>query len=40
MAVGFDLTPYMKEGDNVLAVRTDNNWFYREKRTNSKFSVE
>ena len=37
MAVGFDLTPYMKEGDNVLAVRTDNNWFYREKRTNSKF---
>lgn len=37
MAVGFDLTPYMKEGENVLAVRTDNNWFYREKRTNSKF---
>lgn len=37
MAVGFDLTPYMKEGDNVLAVRTDNDWFYREKRTNSKF---
>lgn len=37
MAVGFDLTPYMKEGDNVLAVRTDNDWFYREKRTNSKY---
>ncbi len=37
MAVGFDLTPYMKEGDNVLAVRTDNDWFYRERRTNSKF---
>ena len=37
MAVGFDLTPYMREGENVIAVRTDNNWFYREKRTNSKF---
>lgn len=37
MAVGFDLTPYMKEGDNVLAVRIDNSWAYREKRTNSKF---
>ena len=37
MAVGFDLTPYLKEGENVIAVRTDNNWFYREKRTNSKF---
>lgn len=31
MAVGFDLTPYIKEGDNVLAVRTDNDWMYREK---------
>ena len=37
MAVGFDLTPYIKDGDNVLAVRIDNNWFYREKHTNSKF---
>lgn len=37
MAVGFDLTPYMKEGDNVIAVRTDNNWMYREEGTNSKF---
>ena len=37
MAVGFDLTPYIKEGDNVLAVRTDNDWMYREKSTNSKF---
>lgn len=37
MAVGFDLTPYMKEGENVLAVRTDNSWFYRERRTNSKY---
>ena len=37
MAVGFDLTPYMQEGDNVIAVRLDNDWAYREKRTNSKF---
>ena len=37
MAVGFDLTPYLKEGENVIAVRTDNNWFYREKHTNTKF---
>ena len=37
MAVGFDLTPYLKEGDNVIAVRLDNNWAYRERRTNSKF---
>lgn len=37
MAVGFDLTPYIKEGENVIAVRTDNNWFYREKQSNVKF---
>ena len=37
MAVGFDLTPYIKEGENVIAVRTDNNWMYREEGTNSKF---
>ena len=37
MAVGFDLTPFIKEGDNVFAVRTDNNWMYREESTNSKF---
>lgn len=37
MAVGFDLTPYIKEGDNVIAVRTDNNWMYREESSNSKF---
>ena len=37
MAVGFDLTPFIKEGENVLAVRTDNDWMYREKSTNSKF---
>lgn len=36
MAVGFDITPYVKFGkENVLAVRTDNNWRYRERATNS-----
>ena len=40
MAVGFDLTPYMKDGDNVLAVRIDNNWQYREVANKSQISVE
>jgi beta-galactosidase len=35
MAVGFDLTPYLRPApqDNVLAVRTDNDWDYKEKAT-------
>lgn len=38
MAVGFDLTPYIKYGkENVLAVRIDNNWSYRERSTNTKY---
>ncbi len=37
MAVGFDLTPYLKNGDNVMAVRLDNNWKYEEKATGSRF---
>lgn len=38
MAFGFDLTPYIKFGkDNVIAVRVDNNWQYRERATNAKF---
>lgn len=37
MAVGFDLTPYIKEGENVIAVRTDNNWRYKEEATRSGF---
>lgn len=37
MAVGFDLTPYMKNGDNVMAVRVDNDWSYKEVSTNTKF---
>lgn len=37
MAIGFDLTPYIKAGENVMAVRIDNNWQYREKKTNARF---
>jgi hypothetical protein len=37
-AFGFDLTPYMKKkGDNVIAVKVDNSWRYREKATGSTF---
>ena len=32
MACGFDLTPYIKEGDNVLAVRCDNSWTYESRQ--------
>ena len=37
MACGFDLTPYIKEGDNVLAVRCDNSWTYRSRKHNSRY---
>ena len=37
MACGFDLTPYVKEGENVLAVRVDNSWTYRERSSNSRY---
>lgn len=39
MAFGFDITEYVKFGrkDNVIAVRTDNSWNYKEKKTGSKF---
>ena len=37
MAVGFDLTPYLVAGDNLLAVRVDNDWNYREEATDTKF---
>ncbi|MDR0572987.1 MAG: DUF4982 domain-containing protein [Tannerella sp.] len=38
MAVGFDLTPYINfDGENVMAVRTDNNWKYKEKATGTEF---
>ena len=37
MAFGFDLTPYIREGENVLAVRCDNNWTYRSRKHNSRY---
>ncbi|HRU16140.1 MAG TPA: DUF4982 domain-containing protein [Anaerohalosphaeraceae bacterium] len=39
MAFGFDITPLVKVSpeENVLAVRIDNDWDYREKFTNTKF---
>ncbi len=38
MAFGFDLTPYVRFGkENVLAVRTDNDWNYQERESGSKF---
>lgn len=37
MAVGFDLTPYMTEGDNVIALRIDNDWDYRERSTDTLY---
>ncbi|WP_462255162.1 glycoside hydrolase family 2 protein [Ferruginibacter sp.] len=42
MAFGFDITDVVNFGnsDNVIAVRIDNSWDYREKATNSKFQWE
>lgn len=37
MAVGLDISKYLKKGKNVLAIRTDNRWDYKEKATNSVF---
>nr|MBP7472291.1 DUF4982 domain-containing protein [Prevotella sp.] len=37
MASGFELTPYIKEGENVIAVRVDNSWKYRERSSNSPY---
>lgn len=39
MAFGFDLTAHLKPApaDNVLAVKTDNSWDYREQATNTKY---
>lgn len=38
MAVGFDLTPYLNfTGENVIAVRTDNDWKYKERATGSRY---
>ena len=37
MACGFDLTPYIKIGENVLAVRCDNSWTYRSREYESRY---
>lgn len=38
MAVGLDLTPWLDpKGDNVLAVRVDNAWDYRERATKQRY---
>jgi beta-galactosidase len=39
MAVGFDVTEFLQPAteDNVVAVRTDNAWDYREESTNQRF---
>ena len=37
MACGFDLTPYIKAGRNVLAVRCDNSWTYRDRVLDSHY---
>lgn len=37
MASGYDLTPYIKKGKNVIAVRCDNSWQYRSRQYNSRY---
>jgi beta-galactosidase len=37
MAFGFDITGLINDQDNVLAVKIDNAWNYREKSTNSGY---
>ena len=37
MACGFDLTPYIIKGKNVIAVRCDNSWQYRSRKHNSRY---
>ena len=38
MAVGFDLTPFLNfGGENVIALRTDNDWRYKKRSTGSLF---
>ncbi len=37
MAFGVDITAALKPGDNVVAVRVDNHWDYRERATGTKF---
>ena len=37
MACGFDLTPYIRKGENVLAVRCDNSWTYHSRQFDSRY---
>ena len=37
MAFGFDLTPFVKPGKNVIAVRIDNDWDYKDRNRDVKF---
>ena len=37
MAFGFDLTPYIRGGKNVIAVRCDNSWTYNDRVLNSRY---
>ena len=38
MAFGFDLTPYIRyDGDNLMEVRTDNAWNYKEQATGAGY---
>ncbi|MBQ4445870.1 MAG: beta-galactosidase, partial [Prevotella sp.] len=37
MASGYDLTPYIKKGKNVIAVRCDNSWQYRSRQYDSRY---
>ena len=36
-AFGFDITAALVAGDNVVAVRTDNSWDYREQASNQRY---
>lgn len=37
MASGWDLTPYIRQGENVIAVWVNSSWTYRERATNSRY---
>ena len=37
MAFGFDITKFVKAGENVMAVRCDNSWTYRDRVLNSRY---
>ena len=37
MAFGFDISDFLIKGENMIAVRTDNSWNYKEKSSGSAF---